>query len=121
MKPSMQVGLVAEGTFVVTAAMAPGHLPIVVVSTPSMIDEVEHVCAGLAALHLDDGETTVGTHVCMSHRGAAYEGETVTVKVLVSAIEGRRITFDEEVLSPRGSISTGTHERTVIRQDRYKS
>ena len=121
MKPSMEIGLEDEGTFVVTADMTPGHLPVVVVSTPSMIRKVEDLCAALAERHLEDGETTVGTHVCMSHRGAAYEGETVTIKVAVSAVDGRRITFDEEVLSPRGSISTGTHERTVVRQDRYRS
>ena len=37
MKPSMEIGLEDEGTFVVTADMTPGHLPVVVVSTPSMI------------------------------------------------------------------------------------
>ncbi len=121
MRDTLQVGLADEATFVVTADMAPGHLPVVVLSTPAMIGRVEGVCAALAATHLDEGETTVGTHVCMSHRGAAYEGETVTIRVSIQEIDRRRLTFAEEVLTERGSISTGTHERTVIRTDRYAS
>jgi fluoroacetyl-CoA thioesterase len=121
MKPSLQPGMDATTTFVVTAAMAPGHLSMVVLSTPDMIRQIEGVCAGLAAPHLDENETTVGTHVCVSHVGAAFEHETVTVRVNVKSIDGRRITFDTEVLSPRGSVSTGTHERAVIRTDRFKT
>ena len=117
----MQVGMQAQSSVVVTAAMAPGHLATVVLSTPDMIRQVEGVCAGLAASHLDENETTVGTHVCVSHTGAAFEGETVTIDVRVDKIDGRRITFYEEVSSPRGSISTGTHERAVIRTDRFKT
>ena len=111
----------AKASVVVTAEMAPGHLSTVVLSTPDMIRQIEGVCAGLAAIHLDENETTVGTHVCVSHTGAAFEGETVTIDVRVDKIDGRRITFYEDVSSPRGSISTGTHERAVIRTDRFKT
>ena len=66
------------------------------------------------APYLDDGETSVGTHVNFSHVGPAHAGEEVVVKVRLSAINKRRLTFDVEVHSPRGVISTGTHERAVI-------
>lgn len=121
MRESLKPGVESESTVVVTKEMSPPHLPTVVLSTPDMIRQIEGACLQLAQQHLDEGELTVGTHVCVSHTGAAFEGETVTIKVAVQEVNGRRITFAEEVLSPRGAISTGTHERAVVRQDRYKS
>jgi len=118
---TIEVGQAYEASFVVTEAMKPGHLPVVVLSTPDMIRQVEGACAALAQQHLDEGETTVGTHVCMSHTGAAYEHETVAIAVSVQSVAGRRITFATEVRSPRAVISTGTHERTVVRTDRYRT
>jgi predicted thioesterase len=41
--------------------------------------------------------------------------------VSVRTVDGRRITFATEVRSPRAVISTGTHERTVVRTDRYRT
>lgn len=118
---TVEVGQRHETSFVVTEAMKPGHLPVVVLSTPDMIRQVEGACAALAQAHLDEGRTTVGTHVCVSHTGAAFEGEEVGVAVVVQAVDGRRLTFAIEVRSPRAVISTGTHERTVVRTDRYRT
>jgi fluoroacetyl-CoA thioesterase len=121
MKETLAPGLDREARYVVTADMAPPHLPVVVLSTPSMIGLTEKTCAELAAAQLDDGETTVGTHVCVSHSGAAREGEEVLVRVRLSKVERRRLTFDIEVHSPRAQISAGTHERAVIDTARFSS
>lgn len=56
------VGLAAEQTYTVTEDMEPGHLPVAVLSTPSMIQLIEATGLGAAQPHLDDGEVTVGTH-----------------------------------------------------------
>jgi fluoroacetyl-CoA thioesterase len=68
--------------------------------------------------HLDEGETTVGTHVCVSHQAAALEGEEVTYETRLSKVERRRLTFDVQVNGPRGLLSEGTHERAVVQLDR---
>ena len=94
--------------------MAPGHLPMTVLSTPSMIGLIEGTCLQLAQPHLDGTETTVGTHVNVSHSGAAYNGEQITIKASLKEINKRRLLFETQVLSPRGEISAGTHERAVI-------
>jgi fluoroacetyl-CoA thioesterase len=99
--------------------MAPPHLPVVVISTPAMIQLIEGTCLLLAQDHLDDGELTVGTHVCVSHSGAALEGEEVTVACTLDTIEKRRLTFGVTVTAPSGVISEGTHQRAVIRADRF--
>lgn len=115
----MAAGIDGEATYRVTPDMAPPHLPVVVLSTPSMVQLIEGTCLATAREHLDDGETTVGTHVCVSHTGAAREGEEVTVRCRLAKIERRRLTFEVEVRSPRGTISEGTHERAVVDTSRF--
>ena len=114
MKDSLVIGIENETTYKVTKEMAPPHLSMPVLSTPSMIGMIEGTCLQCAQPHLDGAETTVGTHVNVSHRRPAYEGEEVTVKARLKEINKRRLIFEVEVLSPRESISAGTHERSVI-------
>ena len=114
----MQPGITGEATHTVTAEMSAAHLPRVVLSTPTMIGLIEQSCLLAAQPHLEEGETTVGTHVCVSHQSAAYEGEEFTVRCTLSKIEKRRLTFDVEVTGSRGTISEGTHQRAVISLDR---
>lgn len=115
MRESLVPGLEHEARYGVTAEMAPGHLPMVVLSTSL----IEHTCLTGVETHLDVGETTVGTHVCVSHTGVANEGEEVTVRARLTGIEGRRLTFGVEVHSPRGVISEGTHQRAVVDTSRF--
>jgi fluoroacetyl-CoA thioesterase len=119
MKESLVVGIGTERSYPVTADMSPRHLPVVVISTPSMIQLIEATCLMLAQEHLDDGELTVGTHVCVSHQGAAMEGEEVTVSCTLDTIEKRRLTFGVKVTAPSGVISEGTHQRAVIQANRF--
>jgi fluoroacetyl-CoA thioesterase len=86
-----------------------------------MIGLIEGTCLRGVAEHLDAGETTVGTHVCVSHSGVAREGEEVVVRARLAGVERRRLTFAVEVHSPRGSISEGTHERAVVHTSRFSA
>ena len=119
MKESLAVGIKAEQAYTVTEDMAPPHLPVKVLSTPSMIQLIEGTCLAAAQEHLDDGELTVGTHVCVSHSGAAMSGQDVTVRCELTTIEKRRLTFTVSVEAPSGTISEGTHQRAVISADRF--
>lgn len=114
MKESLAVGLEKEASYTVAEDMSPPHLPVKVLSTPSMIQLIEGTCLQAVQPHLDDSETTVGTHVCVSHTGPASVGEDVSVKVRLKQIIKRRLTFDVEVHGPKGPISAGTHERAVV-------
>ena len=118
MKATLQPGITGDARHVVTVEMSPAHLPRVVLSTPSMIGLIEQTCLASVEDHLDEGETTVGTHVCVSHQAAAFEGEEVVFRTRLSKIERRRLTFDVQVEGPRGLLSEGTHERAVVLLDR---
>jgi fluoroacetyl-CoA thioesterase len=118
-KDTVAPGLSATASYTVTKDMSPGHLAAVVLSTPSMVGLVEGTCIRALDGHLDEGETSVGTHVCISHAGVATEGEEVVVDVRLQAVERRRLTFETTVRSPRGVISEGTHQRAVIDPSRF--
>ena len=119
MKETLAIGIVNEQSFTVDKTMSPAHIPAVVLSTPAMIGMIEGVCLQCAQPHLDDNETTVGTHVNVSHLGAAFEGEEVAIKANLKEINKRRLLFEVEVRSPRDAISTGTHERAVVDLSRF--
>lgn len=114
MRESLIVDIENSMEHTITEDMAPPHLPIKVLSTPSMVQLIEMTCLITAQEHLDENETTVGTHICVSHQGKAMAGESVTIDVRLKEINKRRLTFEINVNGPSGLISTGTHERTVI-------
>lgn len=114
MKDTLQVGIENKMKYTVTADMAPAHLPVKVLSTPSMIQLIEGTCLQSTQPHLDENETTVGTHVNVSHSGPAREGEEFTITTKLIEITKRKLLFEVEVVAPGGSISTGTHQRHVV-------
>lgn len=119
MKDSLQPGIEHTLSYTVEESMVPKHLSVPVLSTPSMIQLIEGTCLMAVQPHLGDSETTVGTHVCVSHSGAANVGEEVLINVRLKEINKRRLTFDVDVRSPRGEISSGTHERAVIDTSKF--
>jgi fluoroacetyl-CoA thioesterase len=118
MKDSLTTGVEGRTRHTVTSDMSPRHLPRVVLSTPTMIQLIEMTCLHAAQEHLDDGETTVGTHVCVSHEAAVLEGEDFDIVGRLTEINRRRLTFDVEVTGPHGVVSRGTHQRAVVSLDR---
>lgn len=114
MKDSLAVGITHEMRHTVTKEMAPGHLPVVVLSTPAMVGLIEACCLLAAAPHLEQGEVTVGTHVCVSHDAAVGEGQEFAIRCRLTSVEKRRLTFDVEVDGPAGQVSRGTHQRAVV-------
>lgn len=115
MRDTLTVGLTAEAHHTVTADMATSHLPVAVLATPTMVALIEAVCMATAAPHLDAGETTVGTHICVSHDAGVSDGEGFTIRCRLASIVKRRLTFDVEVTSATARVSVGTHQRAVVR------
>jgi fluoroacetyl-CoA thioesterase len=120
-KESLEVGLSGGSRHRVTAEHSAPHLPVVVLSTPSMIGLIEQTCLETVAPHLDDGETTVGVHVCVSHAAAAREGEDFEVGCRLTMLDRHRLTFETRVTCGDRVVSEGTHERAVIDTSRFTS
>lgn len=101
--------------------MTPAHLaPLVVLATPEMIRLMEEASTTAVQAALDEtSQTTVGTHVDVSHESAAREGDEVTVKAELVAIDGPRLTFRVEARVDDRIIGRGTHRRYVIERSRF--
>ncbi len=124
MKPSLQAGLSHEFQFRIPGTKTvPQLFPESaefqqmpeVLATGFMVGLCEWACILAVNPHLDwPGEQTVGTHVNLSHLAATPPGLTVTVKVRLGKVEGRRLTFSVAADDGVDKITEGTHERFVI-------
>jgi len=90
-----------------------------VFATGFMVVLMEWTCIQLIAPHLDVGEGSVGTHVDVSHRAATLPGQTVTVDVECTAVDGKRITFQVKGHDGIDPIGEGRHERFVVTWDKF--
>ncbi len=111
---TLSPGLTNTATYTVTEEMSPPHLPVKVLSTPNMIQLIEGTCLALAQSHLADDQTTVGTHVCVSHAAAAKAGEDVQVDCELIEVDRRRLEFRTAVTMGDVVISEGTHQRFIV-------
>lgn len=73
-------------------------------------------CAAMDALHpaLEEGESSVGIDVRFDHTAATPVGMQVTAEAVVTAVEGRVVTFEVTLRDEVDQIGHGTHQRAVI-------
>ena len=83
-------------------------------ATPSMILDIEHTCRELILEHADAGEDSVGMEVAVKHLGPTLMGMTVEISVRVTAVDGRKVTFEAEVKDDLDTVGAGTHVRFVV-------
>jgi fluoroacetyl-CoA thioesterase len=80
---------------------------------------MEWACMEAMQPHLDAGEQSVGTAICVSHTAATPPGLTVAVEVKLTKVEGRRLFFEVSAHDGVDPIGSGTHERFVIDGARF--
>ncbi len=86
-----------------------------VFATGFLVGLVEWTCIQALRPHLDwPREQSVGTHVDLSHIAATPPGFTVTVRVRLDQVEGRKLRFSVEAHDGVDLICRGFHERFVI-------
>lgn len=86
-----------------------------VLATGFMVGLFEWACIKAINPYLDwPNEQTVGIDVKLSHEAATPPCMTVTVKVRLERVEGRKLTFSIAADDGIDKISEGRHERFVI-------
>ena len=93
-----------------------------VLSTPSMIAEMEETCRLLLKEQvIQDSEwDSVGTVVKIEHLAATPVGAEVFLKAEVVSMDGRRVVFKVEARDKVEKIGEGTHERFIINISRFR-
>jgi fluoroacetyl-CoA thioesterase len=86
-----------------------------VLASGYMVGIIEWACIQAINPHLEwPAEQTVGVGFALSHVAATPPGLTVRVRVQLTEVQGRRLTFAVEADDGVDIISQGTHERFVI-------
>jgi predicted thioesterase len=85
-----------------------------VYATPMLVRDIEIACRDLLLRHLDPGEDSVGTRIEVDHLAATLLGMPVDLKVAVTDVKGRAVTFDIEGRDSIDIICRGKHNRFVV-------
>lgn len=112
-----------QETTVTTANVATsvGSGKVKVFSTPMMISLMEKTALMSIEPFLEEGQSSVGTHINVSHCSATPLGMQVWAETEVIEIDRRRVTFSVKAYDERGLIGEGTHERFIIDVDKFQS
>jgi fluoroacetyl-CoA thioesterase len=94
-----------------------------VLSTPSMIAEMEETCRLLLKEQfVRDAEwDSVGTIVDIRHLAATPVGAEVSLRAKVVSVEGRRVMFEVEARDGLERVGEGRHERFIINVPRFRA
>ena len=91
-----------------------------VFATPMMIALMEKTCADSVAPLLPEGQSTVGTHIDVSHCSATPVGMDVWCDSELIEVDRRRLLFSVKAYDPCGLIGEGKHERFIVDNERFQ-
>jgi len=94
-----------------------------VLSTPSLISEMEETCRLLLKdLVLKDKEwDSVGTIVDIKHIAITPVGSTIRLKSIIESVDNRRVMFIVEAFDNIEKIGEGKHERFIINVPNFRT
>ena len=100
-------------------AQAVGSGLVPVFATPYMIALMENAAVNAVQEALAPDEGTVGTRLDVTHDAATSIGLKVWAEAEVTSLEGRKLTFTVTACDEAGRIGGGTHERFVIKPEKF--
>ena len=94
-----------------------------VLSTPSLISEMEETCRLLLKdFVLKEKEwDSVGTIVDIKHIAITPVGSTIRLKAIIESVNNRRVMFNVEAFDNIEKIGEGKHERFIINVPKFRS
>lgn len=90
-----------------------------VFGSPYMVLLMEEACFYCVRDEVGEGNSTVGTHLDISHDSPTPVGTKVWCECELVEIEGRKLIFKVEAFDEFGSIGKGTHERYIVNDDKF--
>lgn len=121
----MELEIKGARRFTVSAAQLASNVGsglVAVFATPMMIAAIEGTAADSVASALEQGKTTVGTQINVSHVAATPEGMEVRIETALTEISpnGKLLTFQVAAYDEKGLIGEGTHQRAVVDKARFE-
>lgn len=103
------------------SALAMGSGTLKVFATPAMIALMEKTAWMSVAPYLEEGNGTVGTALDVQHSAATPLGMTVTCESELTAVDGRKLTFQVVAKDETGVIGQGKHERFIVQNEKFQA
>ena len=100
-------------------AQVVGSGDLLVYATPCMVALMEGAACESIAPYLSQGESSVGISMNVSHTSATPVGMEVRAESEVTAVDGRKVSFHIVAFDEAGEIGRATHERFIIKADRF--
>ena len=120
----METGLTHTSTLIVEKqhlAVTIGSGDLEVLATPIMMALMENAAMMAVKDALEEGMTTVGGQISSSHLKPTAPGSTITATAVLTAIEGRKLTFRITAQDENGIIGEGEHLRFIVDRNRFMS
>src|SRR6202162_6588564 len=116
MKESLRAGVSRIGRIVIDRDRTIGFMGEEgrVYATPRLVHDIEHTCRDLILEHADANEDSVGINVSINHLAPTLPGMTAEISATVSAVEGRKVTFEIAAKDNLEPICAGPHHRFVF-------
>ena len=122
MEPQLSPGIESLQALTVSpddTAIAYGSGTLEVFATPAMIAMMEKTAMESVAPFLPEGSSSVGTLVNVSHLRACGIGSEVTLKSILTSVEGRKLDFEVFASDSKGVIGKGNHTRYNIDRQQF--
>ena len=100
-------------------AQAVGSGGLLVYATPCLAALMEGAAYESIAPELAEGESSVGTRMELTHSSATPVGMQVRAESTVTAVDGRKITFEIVAYDEAGEIGHAQHERVIVKAERF--
>ena len=120
----MEIGIKNTLEITVTGnltAAAVGSGTLNVYATPAMIALIEETAWKSVAPYLEEGQSTVGTRLDVSHVAPTPLGMTVRCETELTEVDGRRLVFAVNVYDEAGLSGKVTHERFIIMSEKFQA
>ena len=96
-----------------------GSGSLLVYATPCMVALMEGAACEAIEEAMDDTKTTVGTELNIQHISATPVGLEVRAEAVVTAVDGKVITFEIHAYDEAGEIGKGTHKRVIVPTQKF--
>ena len=123
---AITAGIKGEKKFIVSENMLASRVGsglVDVFATPSMIAGIENTAAMSVQPELEEGKTTVGIAISVSHVAATPLGMEVRIETELTEVapNGKVMTFKVTCYDEAGLIGEGTHQRAIVARERFEA
>ena len=120
MRSGLTIGASREEHYKVTKELSIQVGGVAVLSTPSLVNLIEHTSRLLLAPYLQEDEQSVGSSINVKHIAPTPVGGDLRVVSRVTGISGRRVDFTVEAYDQAEKVGEAAHQRYVVELSKFQ-